>query len=131
MAKDIRIKRLERVAHERASQVVLFELADPRLKLVTVTRVELAADLSHLTVYWSVLGERPERSKAEHALRQATPVVQSEVAKVFHTRRSPKLKFEFDPSIEGAIRVNAKMSALAAEREAREAGAEGAKAEEE
>ena len=47
-------------------------------------------------------------------------MVQSEVAKVFHTRRSPHLKFEFDPSIEGAMRVNSLMTDIAAERAARE-----------
>lgn len=126
MVKDIRLKRLERVALERASQVVLFELADPRLKLVTITRVNLAADLSYVTIYWSVYGTKGDRSKAEHALRQAASVVQGEVAKVFHTRRSPKVTFEFDPSIEGAIHMNEVMNQLAAERAAREAAAGGA-----
>jgi ribosome-binding factor A len=123
MVKDIRLKRLERVALERASQVVLFELADPRLKLVTVTRVNLAADLSYITIYWSVYGSKGDRTKAEHALRQAAPVVQREVAKVFHTRRSPQVTFEFDPSIEGAIHMNEVMNQLATERAAREAAA--------
>ena len=92
MADDIRILRLEKLALHRASEVVLRELADPRLTLVTLTRVSLAKDLSYGTVYWSSLGTPGEKSKAEHALRDATGVVQSEVAKVFRTRRSPKLR---------------------------------------
>src|SRR6185295_15057590 len=86
MATDIRLKKLERLALRRASEIVLHELADPRLTLVTVTRVELAADLSHGTIFWSTLGEGGQRSKVEHALRDAAPVVQSEIAKVFRTR---------------------------------------------
>ena len=123
MADDIRILRLEKLALHRASEVVLRELADPRLTLVTLTRVSLAKDLSYGTVYWSSLGTPGERSKAEHALRDATGVVQSEVAKVFRTRRSPKLRFEFDPSIEGSIRVGSILNRLEKEREEQEGGA--------
>lgn len=123
MPNDIRILRLEKVALQRASQVVLYELADPRLTMVTITRVELAKDLTYGTVYWSCLGGKGDRSKAEHALRDATGFVQSEIAKVFRTRRTPKIRFEFDPSIAGAVRVGNLLTKLEKEREAREGGA--------
>jgi ribosome-binding factor A len=120
MTGDIRILRLEKLALHRASEVVLRELSDPRLTLVTLVRVELARDLSYGTVFWSILGTPGDRSKAEHALRDATGVVQSAVAKVFRTRRTPKLRFEFDPSIEGSIRVGSILNRLELEREERE-----------
>jgi len=116
MATDIRLKKLERLALRRASEIVLHELADPRLTLVTVTRVELAADLSHGTIFWSTLGEGGQRSKVEHALRDAAPVVQSEIAKVFRTRRTPHIVFKFDKSIEGAARVSGILDSLKKER---------------
>ena len=72
MSDDIRILRLEKLALQRASEVVLRELSDPRLTFVTLTRVSLAKDLSYGTVYWSSLGTPGARSKAEHALRDAT-----------------------------------------------------------
>ncbi len=118
MPKDLRRKRLEKVALQRASQVVLFELSDPRLTFVTLTRVDLADDLSHGTIYWSTLGEGGQRTKVEHALRDAAPVVQAAVAKAFHTRRSPHLSFRFDKSIEGAIRVGSILKKLEDERKA-------------
>ena len=116
MATDIRLKKLERLALRRASEIVLHELADPRLTFVTVTRVELAADLSHGTIFWSTLGEGGQRSKVEHALRDAAPVVQSEIAKVFRTRRTPHIVFKFDKSIEGAARVSGILDSLKKER---------------
>jgi len=119
MPADIRLKRLEKVALRRTSEIVMHELADPRLTFVTITRVELASDLSHGTIFWSTLGEGGQRSKVEHALRDAAPLVQSEIAKAFRTRRTPHVVFKFDKSIEGASRVSGILDALKKERVAR------------
>ncbi len=120
MASDLRIRRLEKLALRRASEIVLHELSDPRLTMVTLTRVDLAKDLSTGTIWWSTLGEGGARSKVDHALRAAAPFVQSEVAKVFRTRRTPQIRFRFDESIEGAVRVSSLLDRLAKERAERE-----------
>jgi len=124
MPDDVRLKRLEKLALRRASEIVIHELADPRLTFVTITRVELAGDLSHGTIFWSTLGEGGQRSKVEHALRDAAGVVQSEIAKVFRTRRTPHIVFKFDKSIEGASRVSGILDAIKKERVARTGGEE-------
>jgi ribosome-binding factor A len=128
MPTSIRLKRLERLALQRASEVVLYELSDPRLVMVTITRVKLSSDLSHAVVFWSCLGDPADRSKVGRALSDAAGHVQSEIAKVFHTRRSPRITFEFDESIAGAIRVTQLIEGLAEEREQREGEAAEAEA---
>lgn len=122
--KSIRIQKLEKVALQRASQVVLFELSDPRMVRVTLTRADLANDLSAVTFRYSVLGSEADRNKVARALRDATGHVQSEVARVFHTRKCPAVRFEFDPSIEGAVRMGALLDNLAKERVEHEGGEE-------
>ena len=116
MAEDIRLKRLEKLALHRASEVVLHELSDPRMTFITLTRVELAKDLSHAVIFWSTLGEGGQRTKVEHALRDAAPLVQTQIAKVFATRRTPHVTFRFDPSIEGAVRVSGILDTIKKER---------------
>lgn len=116
MGTDIRLKRLEKLALHRASEIVLHELSDPRMTFVTLTRVQLAKDLSHAVIFWSTLGEGGQRTKVEHALRDAAPFVQTEIAKVFATRRTPHVTFRFDPSIEGAVRVSGILDAIKRER---------------
>ena len=116
MSSEIRIKRLEKLALETASQTVLYELSDPRLAMVTLTRAELSGDLSYLTLYWSTMAEGGERSATKHALEQARGHVQREIARVFHTRRAPQLRWKFDEGIEGAMRVDKLLDQLAAER---------------
>mgnify|MGYP002070071459 FL=1 len=124
MTADIRLKRLEKLALHRASEVVLHELSDPRMTFITLTRVELAKDLSHAVIYWSTLGEGGQRTKVEHALRDAAPLVQTQIAKVFATRRTPHVSFKFDPSIAGAVRVSGILAAIKKERLTRTGGEE-------
>jgi ribosome-binding factor A len=92
--------------------------------MVTLTRVKLSSDLSFATIFWSCLGDEGARSKAAHALSSAASHVQREIAEVFHTRRSPRVKFEFDASIAGAIHVGKLLDELREEREAHETAAD-------
>jgi len=121
MTSSIRLKRLQKLALQVASKVVLYELSDPRLELVTLTRVKLSSDLTHGTIFWSVMGDQAHRNNVARALESAVGPVQRAIAANFETRRSPRLQFQFDKSIEGAIRVGGLLDELKREREAREA----------
>jgi ribosome-binding factor A len=96
-------QRLTEVIRQRAAHVILFELKDPRMGFVTITKVKLAPDLSTCVIYWSVIGTDGDRSKTLHALEHARLFIQRRVAEGLRTRSAPALSFEFDPSVEGAI----------------------------
>ncbi len=91
---------------ERAAYCIQFELKDPRATFVTVTRVELTNDLSMAKVYYSVMGDEGDRSKAAHMLEHARGFVQRQVARVLHMRRMPSLRFDYDDSIETAAHID-------------------------
>ena len=103
MPSSKRIEKLTKLILKRAGEVVSHELKDPRLGLVTITRVDLTADLRYAKIYWSVLGDESERSKSTYALEHARGHIQSEIAHVLHTRVTPILSFHYDESIEGVI----------------------------
>ena len=96
---------MARVIREEASRVILYELADPRIGFVTVTNVKVSGDLQTAKILVSVLGSPGDRSKTMHALARATKVVRRAVAPRLKTRLVPSISFEFDESVEGAIRV--------------------------
>jgi len=85
MADERRLKRLEIAILETVAPLVAHGLADPRLQMVTVTRVHLAPDLSVAHVNWSTLGGASAESKAKHALEHARGKIQSAVAKALQT----------------------------------------------
>lgn len=96
-------RRTERIAMQLQSEIsrVLREsVTDPRVGLVTVTRVDPAPDLSHALVYWSALdtdGAPVEEIQA--GLESAASFVRHSLAQVLPLRRTPALRFRHDPSI--------------------------------
>jgi ribosome-binding factor A len=93
---------LEARIQERAAYCLQFAIRDPRASFVTITRVELAPDLTSGRIHYSVLGGQPERSKAEHMLRSAAGFIQRQVARVLTLRRMPHLRWVYDESLEVA-----------------------------
>jgi len=116
MVNDIRLKRLSEVVQQRASRAILYEMKDPRVGFVTITRVKLATDLTQCVVFWSVIGTAGEKSKTAHALEAARGFVQSAVARAMGTRVTPRLTFRYDASVEKAQKVHAILARLRRER---------------
>jgi ribosome-binding factor A len=77
------------------------EVVDPRVRLVTVTRVDVAPDLSNAIVYYSVMGEDdPDSVKAvDDGLQSAAPFLRRKAAGSLSLRRMPELRFRYDPSL--------------------------------
>ena len=129
MADARRLKRLENVLLQAVAPLISHGLLDPRLHLVTVTRIRLSADLSTARVNWSCLGSEGERTQAMHALEHARGRLQAAVARSMRTRTTPRLEFHYDESLEKAARISRILDDLARERAARE-GEEESDAEE-
>jgi ribosome-binding factor A len=100
------IARLQARIQERAAHCLQFEIADPRAVMITVTRVELAKDLTSGRIYYSVLGGAAEKSKAEHMLDSAAGFIQRQIARVLDMRRMPHLRWIYDESIEQAMHLD-------------------------
>ena len=108
--------KLTEIIRQRAAHVILHELKDPRMGFVTVTRAKLAPDNSACVIFWSVIGRPSDRSKTMHALDSARPFIQRRVAEGLHTRTAPQLSFEYDESVEGAIKMGEMLKKLRDER---------------
>jgi ribosome-binding factor A len=120
MAERRRLKRLENVLLQAVAPLISHGLLDPRLHLVTVTRIRLSADLSTARVNWSCLGTESERARATHALEHARGRLQAAVARAMQTRTTPRLEFHYDPSLEKSVRISRILDDLARERAEKE-----------
>ena len=103
--------RLERVAEairEVASETILYDLRDPRVKGagVTVTRAEVSGELQHAKVYVSVMGTPREQDLCMHGLKHATGFIQSRLAARLQTRFTPTVKFVLDQGIKKSIEMS-------------------------
>ena len=100
--------RPERVAEQiRAdvAEILQSDLNDPRLGLVTCTRVHVSSDLRSARLYVSVLGDDDEREATMKALDSATGFVRRRLSARLGLRASPEIRFVFDPSVEYGIRL--------------------------
>jgi ribosome-binding factor A len=89
------------------------ELKDPRIGLVTVTGVDTAPDLSHATVYVSVLGSGRKQRASLVGLEAAHGVLQLRLARELRLKRTPQLTFEYDPTVERGVRMTRLIDDLA------------------
>src|SRR5262249_11959746 len=103
--KTHRLARVAEVVREVASETILFELRDPRVKLVTVTRAEASAHLQHAKVYVSVMGTPSEQELTMHGLRHAAGFVQSKLASRLKTRFTPVITFVLDQGVKKSIEM--------------------------
>lgn len=136
--KSHRLARIAEAVREVASETILFELQDPRVKSasVTVTRAEVSADLQHAKVFVSVMGTEKEQELCMHGLKHAAGYVQSKLAGRLKTRFTPAVKFVIDEGVKKSIEVTRLInealaqSPPAADDAAPDAGATGERAEE-
>lgn len=98
-----RVARVAEAVREQVSTSILFELKDPRVKNVTVTRVEVSGDLRNAKVYVSIMGSEKEQSLTMHGLNSARGFLQAKVADRVKTRYTPQLTFVLDQGVKRSI----------------------------
>jgi ribosome-binding factor A len=103
--KTHRLARVAEVIREVASETILFELRDPRVKGVTVTRAEVSGDLQHAKVYVSIMGTPPEQEQAMQGLHHAAGFVQSKLGSRLKTRFTPVIGFVLDEGVKKSIEI--------------------------
>ncbi|QJR14486.1 30S ribosome-binding factor RbfA [Usitatibacter palustris] len=102
-------QRLSRIAAEiqrELSELVRLEVRDPRVRLVTLTGVELSRDQSHAKVFFTTLGPPEEVEACAEGLSRAAGFLRSGLSHRLSTRTVPELHFSYDESIERGVRLS-------------------------
>jgi len=90
---------------EVVSMAILSELNDPRIRDVTVTHVEVSADLRHAKVHVSVMGDARRQNLSLRGLQSAAGFLQAKVARRIETRYTPRIQFVLDQGVKRSIEV--------------------------
>ena len=99
MSKDY--ARTERVAEQiqrELAELLRLEVKDPRVRMVTVTGVEVVRDYSHAKVFYTTL--QGANADVQQGLERASGFLRSQLAHAMKLRVTPQLHFVYDPSIE-------------------------------
>jgi ribosome-binding factor A len=100
-----RIERVNAIIREILSEIVLKDVKDPRLGLVTVTGVTTAADLSAAKVHFSVMGDNEQRQASLKILRGASGYMRHTIARDLDMKVAPELRWVYDDSLDRAFRI--------------------------
>ena len=102
-------KRIDRVGHliqMELSQLILHRIKDPRLGFVTLTHVSVTPDLRSACVFYSALGDGKARQESQTALEKSAGFLQREIGKALELRYTPKLKFQYDDSLDRGFEID-------------------------
>jgi ribosome-binding factor A len=113
------MRRPERVAdilREEISQIVGYELEDPRLTMVTVTDVRLSENHREARVFVTIAGDEEEHRLALSALRHAAPYVRKQLGLSLNLPRTPEIHFVRDLVEEQGERVDRLLQEIERER---------------
>jgi len=106
MANTQRLGRLADQIQRELSELLRSEVKDPRVGMVTLTGVEVSADLAHAKVFYTTLDEGEARDATALGLRRAAGFLRSALGQRLKVHNVPELHFEFDASIERGARLS-------------------------
>ena len=87
------------------SGLLLRELRDPRVGMVTITSVDVSPDFSHAKVFFTTLEEGKAQETAR-GLNAAAGFLRSQLAQRLKLYTTPQLRFAYDESVARGDRLS-------------------------
>ncbi len=100
-----RIKRVGDRIREEISNLLHRKVKDPRIGFVTITDVEVTANLRLAKVYYSVMGSEADRQRASQGLDSASGFIKRELSSRLQLKFMPEIVFQYDSSVEYGDRM--------------------------
>ncbi len=113
-------KRAERVGdllREIISEIILKDLNDPRLDLITITEVEITDDLKIATVFFSAMGNKTKEEESLCGLQRAAGYIKRRLGKELRLRYIPQLVFKIDRSFDYGSKIDRLLKDLQEEKD--------------
>lgn len=100
-----RTQRIQSIIGKNISEIIQFELKNPRIGFCTVSEVWVSSDFSYARVYVSFLGAKYPKQNLEE-LNKTKGYVRSSLAKKIDIRKTPEITFYLDESFQKAERLD-------------------------
>ncbi|MCC6608856.1 MAG: 30S ribosome-binding factor RbfA [Burkholderiales bacterium] len=101
-----RTRRVADQIQRELAEIIREDLKDPRVRMVTVTGVEVTTDLAHAKVYFSALADAAELAEIGAGLRRARGFLRSGLGRRMRIHNIPELSFVHDASVEQGVRLS-------------------------
>ena len=112
MVKKTRTVRIADRIREELSEILIFEIQDPRLSGVSVTDVTVDRELAFANIYYSCLEGSERVDEIQDGFQSARGYLRRELARRIELRTFPDLRFHWDPTFERADRIEQLFASL-------------------
>ncbi|HNY93982.1 MAG TPA: 30S ribosome-binding factor RbfA, partial [Flexilinea sp.] len=119
MPSPIRLKKIAERIRDDLSEMLLYEIDDPRLQGVMITDVNVDRELYYANIYVSALEGKERSAEILAGLENASGYMRHALSQSIELRTFPKLRFFWDPTPEKADRVETLLRQLKEEQEAK------------
>jgi ribosome-binding factor A len=100
-----RVLKAAQAIREVVSMSIIADLKDPRIADVTVTFVEVAADMRNAKIHVSVMGDETKQNLCLRGLQNSAGFLQSKIGKRIDTRYTPRIQFALDRGMQNSMIV--------------------------
>ena len=102
---DRRSARLNEQFKREISDILTRKVRDPRVGQILVTEARVTSDLWLARVFVRSLETERDPQDAMDGLEAAAPFIRKELGKVLRIRRIPELRFQYDTTLDSALRI--------------------------
>ncbi|MDT8317644.1 MAG: 30S ribosome-binding factor RbfA [bacterium] len=92
------------------SSIILRDITDPRVEMVTITGAKVSDDLRHAAIFFSVIGDENRWKEASKGLTSSRGYIKRELGKRLEIKYIPDLKFIQDKTMETGSRIDKMIS---------------------
>ncbi len=111
-----RTRRVGALIKREVADIVLRELDDAGLRLVSVTSVTVSRDLRRATVFFTVIGKDDGRDEIAAKLNEARGFIRGRLGARVRLKRTPDLDFRFDDSVGKGFELSRLIDSLSNEK---------------
>ena len=87
------------------AQIILEDIADPKLGFVTITSAKMTKDYKKIIIFFSVMGDAAQQEESEKRLNHAAGFIRNHLKGKVIVRYIPELSFEIDRLLEQEQRI--------------------------
>ena len=112
MVSKTRQQRIADRLREDLSEMLIQEIADPRLEGISITDVKVDRELAYADIYFSSLEGSARAQEIKAGLEHAQGFLRSELSRRVELRVFPRLRFHYDPTFEHAEHIERLIASL-------------------
>ena len=99
-----RILKVQDLIHKEIAFLIIKDLNNPLLKMITISGVKVSKDLKYSEIYFTSLDKDVDKIQSE--LNKASGFIRNELSRRIHLKRLPSIKFKYDDTAEKSQKID-------------------------